>query len=201
MNKLRLAVFSSHSGSNFQSIIDAIKEGKLFAEIVCLITNNSNAYCVERAKQNDIRYYHISNSTHPDLSEYEQAILDVLSENNADLIVLAGYMKMIPSIIIREYRNRILNIHPALLPKFGGKGMYGMNVHKAVVESGEKVSGATVHIVDEIYDNGRILNQMLVEVSPQDTPESLAEKVLAIEHQLYPLTIQLIAEGKIMLDN
>ncbi len=201
MNKLRLAVFSSHSGSNFQSIIDAIKEGQLFAEIVCLITNNSDAYCIERAKQNNIPYYHISNKTHPDPILYEKAILDVLNINSTDLIILAGYMKIIPSSIIRAYKNRILNIHPALLPKFGGKGMYGMNVHQAVIKSGEKVSGATVHLVDEIYDNGRVLNQMQVEVSSSDNAETLAQKVLDVEHKLYPLTIQQIIEGKIQLDN
>lgn len=201
MNKLRLAVFSSHSGSNFQSIIDAITEGKLNAEIVCLITNNSNAFCIERAKQNNIPYYHISNITHPNQPEYEQAILDILLSLNVNLIILAGYMKMIPSSIIQKFKNRILNIHPALLPKFGGKGMYGMNVHKAVIESGEKFSGATIHLVDEIYDNGRILNQMAIEVLPDDTPESLAQKVLSLEHKLYPETIQMIAEGKIELDN
>ena len=200
MNNLRLAIFSSHSGSNFQSIIDAIKEGRLDAEIACLITNNSNAYCIERAKANNIPYRHISSVTHPIQSDYEKALLDTLIEFKVNLIVLAGYMKMIPSSIIQAYKNRILNIHPALLPKFGGKGMYGINVHKAVLEAGEKFSGATVHIVDEIYDHGRILNQMQVEVMPNDTPESLAQRVLEVEHQLYPLTLQLIAENKIQLD-
>lgn len=200
MNKLRLAVFSSHSGSNFQAIINSISKGELNAEIVCLITNNSKAYCVERAKQNGIPYFHISNITHPEQKEYEKAILSILNDFKVDLIILAGYMKIVPASVIKSYRNRILNIHPALLPKYGGKGMFGMNVHKAVIESGEKISGATVHLVDEIYDNGKILNQMQVEVLPNDTPESLAERVLEIEHKLYPLTIQLIAAGKIQLD-
>jgi phosphoribosylglycinamide formyltransferase (EC 2.1.2.2) len=200
MNKLRLAIFSSHSGSNFQAIIDAIKEGRLNAEIACLITNNSNAYCIERAKANNIPYRHISNKTHPNQSDYEKALMNTLREFNVNLIVLAGYMKMIPPSIIKAYKNRIVNIHPALLPKFGGKGMFGINVHKAVIDAGEKITGATVHLVDEIYDNGKILNQMQVEVLPDDTPESLAQRVLAVEHQLYPQTLQLIAEHKIQLD-
>lgn len=200
MNKLRLAVFSSHNGSNFQSIIDAINSNNLSAEIVCLITNNSNAYCIERAKQNGIPFYHISSHTHPNAEDYENALIEILKKHQTELIILAGYMKIVPSSIINLFKNKILNIHPALLPKFGGKGMFGLNVHKAVLDAGEKFTGATVHLVDEIYDNGRILNQMTVEVSHEDTPETLAEKVLTIEHKLYPITIQLIAEGKILLD-
>lgn len=200
MNKWKLAVFSSHSGSNFQAIIDAIKNNELNAEIVCLVTNNSNAYCVERAKTNNIPYYHISSKTHPNEEDYVNAILTVLENHQVDLIILAGYMKIVPQKVIQKYKNRILNIHPALLPKFGGKGMYGINVHQAVLNAGEKITGATVHLVDEIYDNGRILSQMQVEVLPDDTPETLAQRVLEIEHKLYPKTIQEIIEGKIKLD-
>lgn len=200
MNKWKLAVFSSHSGSNFQAIIDAIKNNELDAQIVCLVTNNSNAYCIERAKTNNIPYYHISSKTHPNEEDYVNAILTVLENHQVDLIILAGYMKIVPQKVIQKYKNRILNIHPALLPKFGGKGMYGINVHQAVLNAGEKITGATVHLVDEIYDNGRILSQMQVEVLPEDTPETLSQRVLEIEHILYPKTIQEIIEGKINLD-
>lgn len=199
MNKLKLAAFASHSGSNLQAIIDNIKNGDLNAEIVAVISNNSNAYALERARLANIDTYHISRKTHPDEKDYVNAILNILESNKVDLIILAGYMKPIPSEIIKKYHNRILNIHPALLPKFGGSGMYGMNVHRAVIASKEKISGATVHIVDEKYDNGKILYQESVDVDENDTPETLANKVLQVEHKIYSKVIKLISEGKITL--
>ncbi len=199
MNKLKLAVFASHSGSNLQAIIDNIKNGYLNAEIVAVISNNSNAYALERARLAKIDTFHISSKTHPNETDYLNAILNILDSKKVDLIILAGYMKPIPVEIINKYYNRILNIHPALLPKFGGSGMYGMNVHKAVIESKEKTSGATVHIVDEKYDNGKILYQESVNVDENDTPETLADKVLQIEHKIYSKVIKLISEGKITL--
>lgn len=200
MNKLKLAVFSSHEGTNMQSIIDASKSGKLNAEVVCIISNNSDSGALRRAKNEGIAGYHISSKEFPQEEMLVNEFIRVLKLHNVDIIILAGYMKMIPAALIREFKNRILNIHPALLPKFGGKGMYGMNVHKAVIESGDAESGATVHIVDEIYDNGKILHQRKVSVLPEDTPETLAAKVLKEEHLIYPETIQMISEGKIILD-
>lgn len=200
MNKLKLAVFSSHEGTNMQSIIDASKSGKLDAEVVCIISNNSDSGALRRAKNEGIAGYHISSKEFPEEEMLVDEFIRVLKFHNVDIIILAGYMKMIPAALIREFKNRILNIHPALLPKFGGKGMYGINVHKAVIESGDAESGATVHIVDEIYDNGKILHQRKVSVLPEDTPETLAAKVLKEEHLIYTETIQLISEGKIILD-
>jgi phosphoribosylglycinamide formyltransferase-1 len=200
MNKLKLAVFASHEGSNMQSIIDASKAGELAAEVVCIISNNSDSGALRRAQKEGISGYHISSKEFPEESVLVQEFLRVLRLHQVDIIILAGYMKMVPTALIAEYRNHILNIHPALLPKFGGKGMYGMNVHKAVIEAGEKESGPTVHIVDEIYDNGRILHQRKVKVTNEDTPETLAAKVLAEEHKIYAETIQMIAQGEIILD-
>ncbi|OGU57860.1 MAG: phosphoribosylglycinamide formyltransferase [Ignavibacteria bacterium GWF2_33_9] len=200
MNKLKLAVFASHGGSNMQSIIEASKSGNLAAEVVCIISNNSDSMALQRAINEGIPGIHISQKLFENESDYINEILKTLKLYSVDLIILAGYMKMIPLEIIKAYRNRILNIHPALLPKFGGKGMFGMNVHNAVIAAGETESGPTVHIVDEIYDNGKILLQRKIPVMPDDTPESLAERVLAEEHKIYAETIQLIIEGKITLD-
>lgn len=200
MNKLKLAVLASHEGSNMQSIIDASKTGKLDAEVVCIISNNSDSGALKRAANEGIPGYHVSSKEFPDERDLSNEILRILKSHSVDLIILAGYMKIIPLEIISNYRNRILNIHPALLPKFGGKGMYGMNVHKAVLEADEKESGATVHIVDEIYDNGKILLQKKVPVLDGDTPDTLAKRVLTEEHRIYVETIQQIAEGKITLD-
>jgi phosphoribosylglycinamide formyltransferase-1 len=133
-----------------------------------------------------------------DAKAYVDFILEKLREHGIDLICLAGYMKLIPSELIRQYR--IINIHPALLPKYGGKGMYGIHVHEAVLEAGEDATGVTIHQVNEKYDQGKILNSCQVAVSPDDNPESLQKKVLEFEHKLYPETIAKIAKGEITLD-
>lgn len=200
MKKINIAFFASHGGSNFQSIVENIRGGFINANATLLITNNSDSYAIERAKLLGVDYIHISSAQFGSPEEFHQSLLAILKEREIDLIVLAGYMRMIPLAIIKEFRNRIVNIHPALLPKFGGQGMYGMNVHTAVFEAKEKVSGATVHLVNEQYDEGRILKQKEVSLDSSDTPESIAQKVLAIEHILYSETIKEIAEGKIKLD-
>lgn len=194
---MNIAVFASGRGSNLMAILNAIKEGKLNAKISLVISNNSNAGALEIAKANGIDALHISRKQFSSDEEYVQKILNELKSRNVELIVLAGYMKKIPSEIIKEYPNKILNIHPALLPSFGGKGMYGLNVHKAVIESGVKITGVTVHIVDEEYDHGPIVMQRAVEVRDDDTPETLAERVLKVEHEIYPQAIKLFVEGKI----
>ncbi|MBN1552785.1 phosphoribosylformylglycinamidine cyclo-ligase [bacterium] len=181
--KYRIAIFGSGRGSNMSSICNAIDAGKLDAQIGCVISNNSRAFILERAKARQIPSYHISSFTHPDT--LDQRILEILSTHSIDLICLAGYMKKIPSRIIQAYPKRILNIHPALLPAFGGAGMYGQRVHQAVIESGAKFSGASVHIVDEQYDQGEIIAQDILPVAADDSPDSLAEKILRIEHDLY----------------
>jgi len=194
--KLKIAVFASHGGSNLQAIIDGIKENKLAGTIEVVISNNSNSFALERAKKENIPCYHVSTYKFDDV---EKEILRLLHKYDVNIIVLAGYMKKLPLTIIKQYKNHILNIHPALLPKFGGKGMYGLNVHKAVIEKKEKYSGATIHLVDEYYDQGKILNQKVIKVDEKDSPETLAKKVLLIEHKIYLETLIMIANGKIML--
>jgi phosphoribosylglycinamide formyltransferase-1 len=136
---------------------------------------------------------HISGKKFPEREQFVSEILRTLENHEVNLIVLAGYMKLLPVEVVRKYRNRILNIHPALLPKYGGKGMYGMNVHKAVIESGDRISGATVHFVDEIFDHGVILIQRTAPVSAEDDPESLAAKVLKVEHKILPAAVSMFA--------
>ncbi len=199
MGKLKLGFLASHNGSNMQAIIDAIKQGRLDAEARVVISNNSQAFALERARREGIPCYHISSKHYPNEEDLDQAIVDTLKKYEVDIVVLAGYMKKVGSRVLNHFKNRVLNIHPALLPKFGGKGMYGMNVHKAVLEAGEKFSGCTVHLVDEIYDHGRILGQAVVPVEPNDTVESLAQRVLEQEHKLYPEILQKIARGEIIL--
>ena len=164
-----------------------------------VISNNSNAGALEIARANGIDALHISRKQFSSDEDYVNRILCELKSRNIELIVLAGYMKKIPPEIIREYPNRILNIHPALLPAFGGLGMYGMNVHKAVIDYGVKITGVTVHIVDEEYDHGPIVMQRAVEVRDDDTPETLAERVLKVEHEIYPQAIKLFVEGKVKI--
>jgi len=129
--------------------------------------------------------------------EFDEKLLEIFKENQIELVVLAGYMKILSPTVIRAYKNRIINIHPALLPHFGGKGMYGIHVHEAVLKAGAKVTGVTVHLVDEVYDHGAIIAQRCVPVEDQDTPETLAARVLKTEHQLYSEAIQLFAEEKV----
>ncbi len=180
-----------------QSIIDACNAGRLEAIPAVVISNNSSSGAMERAAREGIPHYHISGKTHPDGED--EAIARILAENDVNLVILAGYMKKLGPVTLHEFGGRILNIHPALLPKFGGQGMYGKYVHQAVLEAGEKVSGPTVHVVNEDYDRGRILAQTEVPVLPDDTVETLAARVLSEEHKIYPATIQRIAAGEIKL--
>lgn len=198
MATLRLGFLASHGGSNMQAIIDACKTGRLDAKPCVVISNNSDSMALQRARHEGIPHYHISSVTHPGSLEDEE-ILRVLKRHGVDTVILAGYMKILGPATLRAYRGRILNIHPALLPKFGGKGMYGKRVHEAVLAAGEKVTGVSIHIVDENYDAGPIINQCQVPVHEGDTVDSLAERVLKHEHVLYAETLQKIAEGKILL--
>lgn len=201
MKKLNLAVLCSGGGTNLQALIDAIERGELLAEIKIVISNNSKAFALERAKNHNIPPLHLSHKQFTTPEEFDQRLLEVLIENQIDMVILAGYMKILSPVIIRAYKNRILNIHPALLPHFGGPGMYGIHVHEAVIKSGVKITGVTVHIVDEVYDHGAIVIQKPVEVKDGDTPETLAERVLKVEHQTYKEAIQLFAEGRVEVKN
>lgn len=198
--KLKVGVLASHGGSNLQAIIDAAEARAIPAEVCCIISNNKNAKALERAQKHNIPAHHICRAQFNSDEELDEAIVETFKRHQVELVCLAGYMKLIGPRLLEAYRNRILNIHPALLPKFGGKSMYGIRVHQAVIESGEKVSGPTVHLVDEAYDNGRILAQRKVPVLPDDTPESLAARVLVEEHKIYPDVVGKIARGEIILD-
>lgn len=198
MATLHLGFLASHGGSNMQAIIDACTAGCLRAKPCVVISNNSDSMALQRAKTGGIPGYHISSQTHPGEAE-DREILRVLRLHGVDTVILAGYMKRLGPITLAAYRGRILNIHPALLPKFGGKGMYGKHVHEAVLAAGEQVTGVTVHVIDEHYDSGPILNQCRVPVEAGDTVESLSARVLVQEHRLYVETLQKISEGKIVL--
>ena len=199
---LKIAVFASGRGSNFKAILDAIESGIIRnAKIVVVLSNNSDAGALTTASEHNIPAVHCSRKQYYSSDAFVHALLKVLEEHGANFIVLAGYMKKIDTALILRFKNRIVNVHPALLPAFGGPGMYGMHVHEAVIKSDSKVSGATVHIVDEEYDRGAIVLQRSVNIEENETPETLASKVLIVEHQLFPEAIRLFAEGKVRIHN
>ncbi|SMO86383.1 phosphoribosylglycinamide formyltransferase [Gracilimonas mengyeensis] len=188
--KKNIVVFASGSGTNFQAIIDAAESGHLNARISGLITNKKDIGSIERAKKHSIPVKIIPPTDFSSEQDFATHLIKQLEKWNADLVVLAGYLKKIPKQMIQAYPNRILNIHPALLPKYGGKGFYGIHVHRAVLEAGEEESGCTIHIVTEAFDEGPVLAQAKVPVKKDDTPEELANRILKEEHKLYPAVIQ-----------
>ena len=194
---MKIAVFASHGGSDLQAIIDACKSKYLSAEVSVVISNNSGALALKRAKDNEIPAFHFSQKVIGNLDLLDKTILDVLIENEIDIIFLAGYLKKLGSTILRAFDNRIFNIHPSLLPKYGGKGMYGLNVHKAVLNANEKETGITIHRVNDVYDAGEIVAQRKVPVLEGDTPEVLAKRVLEQEHKFIVEILSEIIQGKI----
>ena len=188
----KLAVLASGNGTTLQAIIDAISVKELDAEIKIVISNNPNAYALTRANNANINTYVLKDSKN------EEELYQVLKDSNIDLIVLAGYLKLIPLKVIREFT--IINTHPALLPKYGGKGMYGMNVHRAVVENHEKETGATLHFVNEEYDKGKIIVQTKVKVNEEDTPEDVASRVQAAEKVQLVKSLKKFSRGLIDID-
>ena len=191
---LRVAVMVSGSGTNLQAILDRCREGRLNAVVCVVISNNRNAYALERARKEGVEAVHWSEKKAGSAKAFADGLLGILRSAGTDLVVLAGYMKLIPSGVVEAYQGRMLNIHPALLPKFGGQGFYGMKVHEAVLAAGETESGATVHFVDAEYDRGPAFLQRTVPVLPGDTPETLRARVLAVEHELLPDAIAKFAE-------
>lgn len=181
-----------------QAIIDACKARRLDAVPCVMICNNSEATALQRARAEGVPGYHISGMTHPGEAE-DAEILRVLRAHGVDTVILAGYMKKLGPRTLRAYQGRILNIHPALLPKHGGAGMFGKRVHEAVLAAEETITGVTIHVVDGQYDHGQILAQCEVPVLAGDTADSLAARVLAHEHRLYPETLQKISDGRIQL--
>jgi phosphoribosylglycinamide formyltransferase-1 len=191
----KIAVLSSTNGTNFQSILDAKARGELQdIEICCLITNKADCGAAQKARDNGIKVYYFS-SKEMSREAFDKAVLDTLDYFGVDLVVLGGFMRILGPEICEKYKNRIINIHPSLLPKFAG-GM-DTDVHKAVIDAGEKETGMTIHIVSKDVDAGPVVLQKTVEVSPDDTPESLKAKVQALEKEWYPKVIQMFADGKV----
>lgn len=195
----KLGILVSGRGSNMMALVDACERGDLSASIELVISNNKDSFALVSAQEKNIKTAHIGSSIYPDPVALDTAMTDALIEQDIDLVLLAGFMKKIGPKMLSTYRGRIINIHPSLLPKFGGKGMFGMNVHRAVIAAGEKQSGVTIHLVDGEYDEGAILAQETVAITPDDTSELLAAKVLKVEHVLFAETIQKIIDGSIIL--
>ena len=198
---LRVAVLVSGGGTNLQAIIDAVENGTITnTQIVGVISNNKNAFALERAGRHGIPAQCISPKDFETRDEFNRVFLDKVNELQADLIVLAGFLVVIPEMMIREYRNRIINIHPSLIPSFCGTGFYGLKVHEAALKRGVKVVGATVHFVDEGTDTGPIILQKAVSVEEGDTPEILQRRVMEqAEWKILPQAIDLIANGKVQI--
>ena len=197
----KIAVFVSGGGSNFMAIHHQIKQGKIPGEIVLVISNNPNCGAIQFAEENSIPVLIINETRFPNPHTLNELLTDTFLKAEINLICLAGYMKMLPPAFVKQYENKILNIHPGLLPEFGGKGFFGMRVHEAVINSGKRESGATVHFVDEIYDHGPIILQKKVEVLETDTAESLATRILKLEHELFPEVVKAFCENKIIMEN
>ena len=195
----KLGILVSGRGSNMSAIIDACEQGRISASVEIVLSNNADAKALSIAKERRINTIYISSQTHRDPEQLDVVMRDTLLRYNIDLIVLAGFMKKIGPKVLSEFEGKILNIHPSLLPKYGGQGFYGMNIHRAVLDAGDKESGATIHLVCGDYDDGKILAQKSVILDEEDTPESLAKKILKIEHALYVKTIQEIIEERIIL--
>ncbi len=196
---LKLAVLVSGGGTNLQAVIDAIDSGKIKnAEVTYVISNKKDAYALKRAQNHGIKNECISPKDYGSREAFEEALLQVLDKEQPDLIVLAGYLVILPELMIQKYRNRIINIHPSLIPSFCGSGCYGLKVHEYALARGVKVTGATVHFVDEGTDTGPIILQKAVQVRQDDTPETLQRRVMEeAEWVILPKAIDLIASGKV----
>ncbi|MBR3142833.1 MAG: phosphoribosylglycinamide formyltransferase [Clostridiales bacterium] len=200
---MKIAVFVSGGGTNLQAIIDNTKDGILKdIEIVLVLSSSKDAYALERAANNGIKSCVVSKKDFDSIEAWDEAVVKAVDESGAELIVLAGYLSLMGPKIVSKYSNRIINIHPALIPSFCGAGMYGIRPHKAALAKGVKVSGATVHFVNENYDEGPILLQKAVDVLPDDTPETLQRRIMEqCEWKILPQAIRLIADGKVVIEN
>lgn len=203
MSKLKIAVLVSGGGTNLQAIIDKLASGEITnTEIALVFSNNRKAYALERAKRAGIPAKALSPKQFENREDFYDAVISTIDESKADLIVLAGCLMYIPAKLIEKYHNRIINIHPSLIPSFCGKGYYGLTVHEKALERGVKVTGATVHFVDEVLDNGPIILQKAVEICEGDTPEILQKRVMEqAEWVILPKAIDLIANGKVVVEN
>jgi phosphoribosylglycinamide formyltransferase 1 len=198
---MNIGFLASHNGSDMWAIISACKSGRLKAKPAAVISNNSDSGALIKAKTESIPCYHLSTQTHPEPSALNAAILNALVSNQVDLVILAGYMRKLGPQTLKHYKGRVINIHPALLPRHGGEGMYGIRVHQAVLASGEKETGVTIHLADREYDRGAIIAQTRVPVLPGDTPETLSSRVLEREHSFLVETVGKIVRGEIDLSS
>ena len=200
MRNMRIAIFASGNGSNAESVMRASREGRLEADVELVLSNNPKAGVLEKAQAYEVKHSVIESSDFNSDAEYVKTVFELLDAEKINFIALAGFLKMIQPELIERYNNRITNIHPALLPSFGGRGFYGKRVHEAVLAASCKVSGVTVHLVDKEYDRGPIVAQTSVPVLDDDTPETLAERVLIEEHKIYPDALQLFAENRVVVN-
>lgn len=196
---LKIGVLVSGSGTNLQSLINNTKNGYINGEIVVVISNNKDAFGLKRAERENIDAIWIDRKSCENDEYYNRRIIEELKKRNVDLVVLAGYLKVLSEEFIKEYKNRIINIHPSLIPSFCGKGYYGERVHEEVLKYGVKYTGVTVHFVDVGTDTGPIILQRIVEVKDDDTVKSLKERVLQVEHEILPEAVKLICEEKVKL--
>ena len=193
--KKRVAIFGSGGGTNAQVLLDSMKEPEFPAEAVLVYSNKSDAYVLERGKQASVMTVFLDPKGYASREDFDQALVNLLRELKVDVVCFAGYMRIITPVLIQAFAGRILNVHPALLPKFGGPGMYGHHVHEAVIKAGEKESGATVHLVTEGVDEGEILLQARLTLGPAETAETLAKRVLEQEHRIYPQALRILCEN------
>jgi len=199
MRRVRIGVLASGGGTNLQAIIDSCERGEIDGDVVVVISNVPEAYALERARTHRIDAFAFP---HKGVSReaHEADVIACLEQHQVDLVVLAGYLRVLTPVLISKYAGRLMNTHPALLPSFGGQGMHGLNVHQAVLDYGCKVSGCTIHFVTLDVDGGPIIAQKAVPVLETDTPETLQERILKEEHKLLPRAIQLFAQGKLKMD-
>jgi phosphoribosylglycinamide formyltransferase-1 len=199
MRRLRIGVLASGGGTNLQAIIDACERGEIDGDVVVVISNVPESFALERAKKHRIDAFAFP---HKGMTreDHEKDVVNCLDQHQVDLVVLAGYLRMLTPVMISKYAGRMMNTHPALLPSFGGEGMHGLNVHQAVIDHGCKVSGCTIHFVTLDVDGGPIILQKAVPVQENDTAETLQERILKEEHKLLPRAIQLFAQGKLKVE-
>ena len=196
---LKIAALLSGNGTTLQNILDRIRSGALDAEVVCVVSSRADAFGLERAKRVRIPAAAVVRKDYEDTDSFSEAIWKEVERHDPGLIVLAGFMSLLR--VPEDFVNKIMNVHPALIPAFCGKGMYGRHVHEAVIASGAKITGVTVHFVDDEYDHGPIILQRAVEVRDDDTPDTLADRVQAAEREAYPAAIRLYAEGRLRVKN
>lgn len=199
MRRIRIGVLASGGGTNLQAIIDACESGEIDGDVVVVISNVPEAFALERAKKHGIDAFAFP---HKGMTreDHEKDVIDCLEQHQVDLVVLAGYLRMLTPVMINKYAGRMMNTHPGLLPSFGGKGMHGLKVHQAVLDHGCKVSGCTIHFVTLDVDGGQIILQKAVQVQENDSAEMLQERILKEEHKLLPRAIQLFAQGKLKIE-